>query len=145
MARVLRRRGRLGVTAWAHEPKHDDDQSPEADRIVEQVRGECGLPSEAPVRGAPQEDRLRDRPQLLSFLADAGLHHVDASAHTYRRVFAVDDYLSGWGGLGRYLRWRAGEERWQGYTNRAATRLRQRFGNTIISVKQAWVATGLAS
>jgi SAM-dependent methyltransferase len=144
MVRVLRPGGRVGVTAWAPDPAHADSQGREADEIVAGVRDACGLPSETPVHGAPWEEQLRDRKQLVAYLANAGLLHVDATAHTYRRVFAIDDYLSGWGGLGRYLRWQAGDERWHDFSDRAAAELRQRFGSTIVSVKRAWVATGSA-
>jgi SAM-dependent methyltransferase len=144
MVRVLRPAGRLGVTAWGPDPTDAEDQGSEADGIVASVRARCGLPSETPVKGAPWEERLRSRAQLCDALTGAGLTEVQARLHIYRRVFAVDDYLSSWGGLGRYLRQKAGEDRWRDFCDRAAASLRERFGHTIGSVKQAWVATGKA-
>ena len=144
MVRVLRRGGRLGVSAWGPDPIPSRDQGSEADTIVASVREACGLPSEAPVKGAPWEQQLRSRAQLCDALTRAGLRQTNAQLQTYQRTFSIDDYLSGWGGLGRYLRWQAGEGPWRDFTDRAATTLRERFGNTIISVKQAWVATGTA-
>jgi hypothetical protein len=44
--------------------------------------------------------------------------------------------------LGRYLRWEFGDERWHEFSDRAAAKLRQPFDGSIISVTQAWVATG---
>jgi hypothetical protein len=139
---VLRPGGCLGLTAWAPDPHHPDDQRAAADDIVASVRNECGLPSRAPVQGAPWEEQLRNRAELAGFLTRVGLLDIDVRAHTYRQAFAVDDYLSGWGGLGRYLRWEFGDERWHEFSDRAAAKLRQPFDDSIISVTQAWVATG---
>jgi SAM-dependent methyltransferase len=145
MVRVLRPGGRLGVTAWAPDPADPEDQGSEADDIIACVRSSCGLPSRAPVLGAPWEEQLRSRTQLREALTRAGLVGIDAQLHAYRRTFLIEDYLSGWGGLGRYLRWRAGDQPWREFTDQAAASLRDRFGTTVTSVKQAWVATGLKS
>jgi hypothetical protein len=75
-------------------------------------------------------------------LATAGLGDVTADLRTYRHVFAVGEYVSGWGGLSRYLRAEAGEERWRNFADRAAAALRECFGTTITSVKRVWIATG---
>jgi ubiquinone/menaquinone biosynthesis C-methylase UbiE len=145
MVRVLRPGGRLGVTAWGPTvPAHEDNQEPEADRVVAAVRDQCGLASQAPVQGAPFEEALRNRERLCGALRAAALVVVEAQLHTYRRTCAIDDYLSGWGGLGRYLRQEAGEQRWQDFCQRAADALRNKFGASILSAKQAWVATGTA-
>jgi SAM-dependent methyltransferase len=143
MVRVLRPGGRLGVTAWATDPADSENQGSEADEIIAGVRSSCRLPSRAPVLSAPWEERLQSRTQLCDALARAGLVNVDVQLRTYRRVFPIEDYLSGWGGLGRYLRWQAGDQQWHDFSNRAAASLRNRFGSTVTSVKQAWVATGL--
>src|SRR5262249_33978620 len=117
----------------------------EADDIIAAVRSSCGLPSRAPMKGAPWEDKLRSRTQLHDALTRAGLDCIDTRLHTYSRTFPILDYLSGWGGLGRYLRWRAGDQLWRQFTDQAAARLRDRFGTMVTSVNQAWVATGLKS
>jgi SAM-dependent methyltransferase len=145
MVRVLRPSGRLGVTAWAPDPADPDDQGSEADEIVASVRASCGLPARAPAVGARWEERLRNQTQLCGALTRAGLDSIDAQLHTYRRIFPIEDYLSGWGGLGRYHRWLAGEQLWREFTDQAAARLRDRFGTTVTSVNQARVATGLKS
>jgi SAM-dependent methyltransferase len=145
MVRVLRPGGRLGVTAWAPDPADPEDQGSEADDIIAAVRSSCGLPSRAPVQGARWEEQLRSRTRLCDALTRAGLDGVDAQLHTYRRTFPIEDYLSGWGGLGRYLRWQAGDQAWREFTDQAAARLRDRFGATVTSINQAWVATGLKS
>jgi SAM-dependent methyltransferase len=145
MVRVLRPAGRVGVTAWAPDPKHADDQAAAADDIVASARETCALPSQAPIKGAPWEEQLQDRAALEGLLSRAGLLDIDVRGHTYRRLFAVDDYLCGWGGLGRYLRWELGDERWHEFSDLAAARLRRRFGDSVITVTRAWVATGKAA
>ena len=142
MVRVLRLGGRLGVTAWGPDPEHGEDQSRAADRLVASVREGCELSSEAPAKGAPWEEALRDQQQLRDALAGARLVQVDARLHTYRHTFPIEHFLSGWGGLGRYLRQESGEQRWQAFTDAAAKKLRERFGDTVVSVKRAWVVTG---
>jgi SAM-dependent methyltransferase len=143
IVRVLDPGGRLGATAWAPDST-DDDEGNEADRIVASARAACGLASEAPVKGAPWEEALRSRARLTGALGGAGLVHVEARLSTYRTVFTIDDYLVGWGGLGRYLRWHAGNDRWRSFTDQAAVTLRARFGDTIVVERQMWVATGAA-
>jgi hypothetical protein len=83
--------------------------------------------------------------ELRDALTRAGLVGIDAQLHAYRRTFLIEDYLCGWGGLGRYLRWLAGDQPWREFTDQAAASLRDRFGTTVTSIKQAWVATGLKS
>jgi SAM-dependent methyltransferase len=144
LARVLRRRGRLGATAWGPSPADAEEQGTEADAIVGSVRQACGLPGEAPVKGAPWEEVLRDGDELHRAFGRAGLHDVALTLRTYRHRFRVDEYVSGWGGLGRYLRSEAGEQRWRAFSDQAAAALHDRLGNGIVSVKQAWVATGTA-
>ena len=96
------------------------------------------------MKGAPWEEALRDGDELRRALGRAGLQDVELNLDTYRHPFRVDEYVSGWGGLGRYLRWEAGEQRWRAFSDQAAAALHKRLGDEIVSVKQAWVATGTA-
>ncbi len=144
MVRTLRPGGRLGFTAWGPDPEDADDQSATADAIIASVRDDCGLPGTAPAQGAPFEAALRGRAGVIDALAGAGCRAADARLCRYRHCFSADDYASGWGGLGRYLRAEAGERRWQDFTRRAAAALGERLGETITTVKQAWVAVGVA-
>ena len=139
--RVLHPGGRLGATAWGPAFSADDDQGDEADRIVASVRDGCGLTSEAPVQGAPWEELLRSKAQMSRLLSSAGFGGIEPRLIADRATFTVEDYVVGWGGLGRYLRWHAGTERWRDYTERAASALRARFGPSFVVVKQMWVVT----
>jgi len=144
LARVLRRGGRLGATAWGPGGADAEDQGTEADAIVGSVREACGLPGETPVDGAPWEEVLRDADELRRALGRAGLHDVELALRTYRHRFRIDEYVSGWGGLGRYLRSEVGEQRWRAFSDQAAAALHERLGDEVRSVKQAWAATGTA-
>ncbi len=144
LARVLRRGGRLGVTTWGPAPADAEEQATEADAIVGSLREVCGLPGETPVKGAPWEEVLRDGDELRRALSRAGLHEVELALRTYRHRFGVDEYVSGWGGLARYLRSEVGEPGWRAFSDQAAAALRDRLGDEVRSVKRAWVATGTA-
>jgi len=145
LVRVLRPGARLAMTAWGPDLT-DDEQGAEAYAVVTSVRESCGLPGETPVKGAPSEEQLRSRDNLQRLLADAGLHNLQLELHTYRYTRGVDEYLAGWGwgGLGRYLRWDAGKQRWDDFIDRAGAALRDEVGETVASVNQAWTATGTA-
>ena len=143
MARVLVRGGRLGATAWGpSEPLAPDDQGQQADEVVAAVRDECGLPARAPEAAAPWEAELRDPERLCDLLTSAGLVEVAVNLHSYRRTMSIADFLAGWGCQGRYLRHVAGEQRWRDFVDLAAARLRDRFGNSVLSVMNLWVITG---
>jgi SAM-dependent methyltransferase len=143
MVRVLRRRGRLACTAWAPEvPAGPDNQQAEAHEIVASVRAQMGLDL-TPLRDAvPWEGWFGEREHLEATLVAAGLVETSLRLQTYRWNYGVDEFLSGWGSQGRYLRCQAGESRWQEFVGRARTELQGRFGDTIGSVNQAWIAVG---
>jgi SAM-dependent methyltransferase len=144
MVRVLRPGGRLGVTARAPDPANNEDQSAEAEQIVAAVRERHDLVSRPRVDAVPWEELLRNRSKLAEALSGAHVVNLNLERRTYRHVFPVTDYLSGWGSLGRYLRWHVGVQRWNAFVGEAEQRLRDRFGETIISLKQVWIATGAA-
>jgi SAM-dependent methyltransferase len=142
IARVLRPGARLGATAFAPATDHLDDQGAEADAIVASVRESCGLTAKPTDSAVPWEDLLRSRSEIQAALGGAGLVQIDDQVHTYRREFSVRDYLSGWGSLGRYLRWSAGEDAWQTFTAEATRQLGERYGERIVSVTDVRIATG---
>lgn len=71
-----------------------------------------------------------------------GLQQVEATLHDYSRTFTAEAYLSGWGGLYRYLRSETGEERWREFCDSAARKIRDRLGDALVSVKRVWIAIG---
>lgn len=144
LVQVLAPGGRLGASAWAPERGDPDDEGDAAYEILGAVREEYGLtatPAEDPV---PWEALLRSGSDLSSVLERAGLVGIEIQARPYRQVFTVEEYLSGWGGQGRFLRWHFGEERWREVSAEAARRLESRFGGRIVTVKDVWLATGNA-
>jgi SAM-dependent methyltransferase len=143
LARALRPGARLGMTTWGPDAADADDRGAVADAIVAGVRESCGLPSEAPGPGARWEQRLRDGEEVRRALGAAGLHDVRLELHRYRHRFGVEEYASGWGGLARYLRSVAGEERWRAFSRLAVAALRERLGDGVVTVRAAWVATGV--
>jgi SAM-dependent methyltransferase len=140
MARLLRSKGRLGLTAWAPNPEANEDPSLAADAVVASVRIACGMESEAPIKGAPWEDELRNKRRLSERLSDASLTPPTIELRTYRHTFSTADYVSGWAGLGRYLRFKYGEQRWHDFSTRADAELRKRLGDSVVSVKRVWIA-----
>ena len=145
VVRVLRVGGRLGCTAWATEPDAPDNDRAEANQIIDAVRDELGLDTKPPASAAPWEDHLRDEGHLGDALARAGLTDVRVNVHTYRWTFTVDDFLSGWGSVSRYVRHRAGEERWHTYVTKTTVALREEFEDGIRVVNNAWIASGTRS
>ena len=73
---------------------------------------------------------------------DRGFVEVRARLHVYRRTFTVDEFLSGWGSLGRYLRHALGERSHEEYRARTASELRDLFAETIAVLKAVWPAIG---
>jgi hypothetical protein len=57
---------------------------------------------------------------------------------------AVDEYFAGrdWRPRSRYLRQQADSRLWQEIQDRGASEIRKRFGDTIRSTGQFWVAVG---
>jgi hypothetical protein len=78
----------------------------------------------------PFEEHLTSKNTLVAALGEAGLVDLDARTRRYHCTVAVDDYLSGWGGLCRHLRYTIGERRWSGFVQDAAEALRDRFGHS---------------
>ena len=142
MVRVLRAGGRLGCSAWAPEPDAPDNDRAEANQIVDSIRDQLGLDAKPTADAAPWEDHFREEGHLEDALTRAGLTDVRVDEHTYRWTFTVDDFLSGWGSVSRYIRHRAGEQGWHAYVTKTAAALRRRFDDGIRVVNNAWIASG---
>jgi ubiquinone/menaquinone biosynthesis C-methylase UbiE len=143
--RVLRGRGRFGCTAWGPDaPGEDESDWTKADQIFESLAVVHGIdvtPSTPPV---PSEEPLRDKGTLEAALSGAGLADLDVQPHTYHWTVSIEEYFVGraWRPRARYMRQQADDRVWRGIHDRAAAELRSRFGNTICSVGQLWVAVG---
>jgi ubiquinone/menaquinone biosynthesis C-methylase UbiE len=143
LARVIRPGGRFGATAWAHQlPAGPGNERPEADEIVASVRQALDLDMAPPANCAvPWEDELSSSSRLEAAITGAGLVPVMLDLHRYDRSSSIEEFLSGWGSQGRYIRYVAGESRWAEFVARSASALRDRFGETILCANEAWVVT----
>ena len=142
VVRVLRRGGRFGCTAWAPESAGGpDNQLPDANAIAARVRAGCGLDVSVPSDAVPWEVWFQDPDHLRTALTDAGLIQAEIERRTYHSKYNVDEFLSGWGAHGRYLRAYAGETRWADFVGRAGVGLRDRFGDRIAARNDAWIAS----
>jgi SAM-dependent methyltransferase len=142
--RVMKNHGRLGCTAWAPPvPGGPDNDLPEADSIVASVRQRQGFEVSPPaVDAVPFEEYLRRKEPLLAALSEAGLGDLSASSRRYRRVFPVDEFLSGWGSRSRHLRHVVGERRWSVFVQHSSDALHDRFGTAVSCVHDVWIVTG---
>jgi SAM-dependent methyltransferase len=143
IARVLRPGGRFACTAWAAaEPDGPGNERAEADQIVDTVRNELGLNATPPAEAAPWEEWLKDPDRLHALFADAGFGPVHVTKHRSPWTLTIDEFMSGWGSRGRYLRATAGERRWRQYVEQASASLRDRFDDHIDITNVAWIALG---
>jgi ubiquinone/menaquinone biosynthesis C-methylase UbiE len=143
--RVLRGRGRFGCTAWGPDaPAEGESDWAQADEIFESLAVAQGIDVTPPMPPVPSEDRLRPRENLDAALRGAGLADVDIQLHGYHWRGSIDEYFIGreWRPRARYMRQQADSQVWQDIQDRAASELRSRFGETIRSVGQLWVAVG---
>jgi hypothetical protein len=120
-----------------------ENDAPEADAIVAAVRQRCGLDVPPPAGSAvPFEEELMPKGRLPEILTAAGIGDLRVTSRRYRHVFEIEEYLSGWGSRGRHLRHVVGDARWSEFVETAASTLRDRFGETISGIDEAWLVTG---
>jgi ubiquinone/menaquinone biosynthesis C-methylase UbiE len=143
--RVLRSGGRLGCTAWGPDaPAEGDSDWAKADEIFESFAAACGIDVTPPTPPVPSEEKIRPRGNLGAALRGAGLVDVEVEPHIYHWTSSIEEYFVGrdWRPRARYMRQQADSRLWQEIQDRAASELRDRFGETIRSVGQLWVAIG---
>jgi SAM-dependent methyltransferase len=141
--RALRRRGRFGCTAWGPDaPAEGESDWAKADRIFESIAVAHGIDVTPPTPPVPSEDKLRPRGNLEAALQGAGFTDVDVELRTYRWSSSIEQYFVGrdWRPRARYMRQQADDRLWQEIQDQAAAELRNRFGETIRSIGQLWVA-----
>jgi len=143
--RVLRSPGRFGCTAWGPDaPAEGESDWAKADEIFESLAVAHGIDVTPPTPPVPSEEELRPRENLEGALRRAGLIDVDIEPRTYHWSSSIDQYFVGreWRPRARYMRQQADDGAWRDIQDRAAAELRSRFGETIRSVGQLWVAVG---
>ena len=138
--RVLRRGGRLAVSAWADRP--DALQETWSEIIESVVPREMIEPAWAAV--APGHDRFSRREAIETTLIDAGLHHVRSETKEYRFEYSLDDWLAGqeaWT-TGRFVRGMLDPDEWEAFRVRARTVFHERFSDPLNDFKLAHLAVG---
>ncbi|MGH2740723.1 MAG: class I SAM-dependent methyltransferase, partial [Actinomycetota bacterium] len=90
MVRVLRRGGRLGLTAWV---VAEDEFGRVWREQAEAVVGK-DLYQDAVARALPSERRVSDPDRMTEALRGAGLRDVDIQRRDYRFEMTVDEYLA---------------------------------------------------
>ncbi|HYU39654.1 MAG TPA: methyltransferase domain-containing protein [Acidimicrobiia bacterium] len=143
--RVLRPGGRFGCSAWGPDaPAEGESDWVKADEIFESLAVAQGIDVTPPTPPVPSEEKIRPRGNLEAVLRGAGLVDVEVQPHIYHWTSSIEGYLVGrdWRPRARYMRQQADDRAWRDIQDRAAAELRGRFGETIRSVGQLWVAVG---
>lgn len=146
LVRVLRPRGRLGVTAWPEDRDEPESDGKEAGALVQSALDDAGLAAEPPAaeRAAQGEEWLKDAGNLRAVLSSAGLAELVLEERRYPQRLSPGDFYGWqvWGGRGRYLRWISDDDVWQRFERDARTALERRFPDGIRSVSTARLAVG---
>jgi ubiquinone/menaquinone biosynthesis C-methylase UbiE len=125
MLRVLRPRGRLGVTTWGA----GEDEFRRAWRETAEEFTGRDLLRDAVRKAAPWETHFSDPDRLAGTLRDVGLREVDVQERDYRIATTIESYLRAReaSALGRFLRTTLGEALWKRFRLRVADEFRKRF------------------
>ena len=141
MIRVLRRGGRLALTAWA---AHNEDEFSKAWReLTEGALGQEMLDDVAK-QAAPGRSRFSDRKLFEETLRDAGLHPVRIEVREYQVQLPRDDWLAAEAvtSTGRFLRQMLGEEGWKSFMDRARAVFAERFPEQLNDFRDVLLAMG---
>jgi SAM-dependent methyltransferase len=146
LMRVLRPRGRLGVTAWPEDRDEPESDGREAGAIFESSLEDAGLAIEPAAAEKPDTgaEWLKKEANLRAVLQEAGLAELVVEEHRYPQRLAAADYYGWrvWGGRGRYLRWITGDRTWQRFERAALDTLERRFPDGVRSITTARLAVG---
>jgi ubiquinone/menaquinone biosynthesis C-methylase UbiE len=140
MMRVLRREGRIGLTAWADT---EDDLARTWLQLVEAVVPRPVLQAAMDER-LPWRERFRHREPLEEALLDAGVRHVRTEVRRYRFRYALDEYVEGmstWA-TGRFVRSMLGEAAFGEFLQRAKAVFAERFADPVNDFREVLFATG---
>ena len=140
MVRVLRPRGRLGVTAWG-------PGQTESMRVWKEVAGtfvSLEWLEQASRDHLPWEEWFKDETHLQRALEEASLSGVEVRRREYRVTISLTEYLAlrEAGIEGRLLRQALRPERWDTFRQRALAVFRSRFTEPIEYSRQILLACG---
>jgi ubiquinone/menaquinone biosynthesis C-methylase UbiE len=139
ISRVLRRDGRLAVSAWAD--GMDDLQRTWTELLQTVVQQE--LLQDAIGQALPWRDRFSDRERLEEALLGAGFRHVRTELREYRFRYSIEEYVEGLGtwATGRFVREMLGDAGWQRFQARALTTFRENFADPVNDFREVLLAT----
>jgi ubiquinone/menaquinone biosynthesis C-methylase UbiE len=141
MVRVLRRGGRMSLTAWAD---IDDDLTRTWLELVEGVVPREVL-SSAMAEALPWRERFRNREAVQEALTDAGLRTVRTEVRRYRFRYGLDEYVEGLGtwATGRFVRSMLGPAAFESFHERAKRVFAERFADPVNDFREVVFATGV--
>jgi ubiquinone/menaquinone biosynthesis C-methylase UbiE len=141
LVRVLRRGGRLSLTAWADT---DDDLIRTWLELVEGVVPRAVLTA-AMAEALPWRERFRSREALEEALMDAGLRTVRSEVRKYRFRYGLDEYVDGlatWS-TGRFVRSMLGPTAFESFNERAKKVFAERFADPVNDFREVAFVTGV--
>jgi ubiquinone/menaquinone biosynthesis C-methylase UbiE len=141
MVRVLRRGGRMSLTAWADA---DDDLTRTWLDLVEGVVPRAVL-SAAMAEALPWRERFRNREALEEALMDAGLRTIRSEVRRYRFRYTLDEYVDGlatWS-IGRFVRSMLGPAAFESFHERAKRAFAERFADPVNDFREVVFVTGV--
>lgn len=141
MTRVLRRGGRMSLTAWADA---DDDLTRTWLELVEGVVPREVLTA-AMAEALPWRERFRSREALEEALMDAGMRSVRSEVRPYRFRYALDEYVDGlatWS-TGRFVRSMLGDAAFGSFHERAKKVFTERFADPVNDFREVVFVTGV--
>ena len=141
LVRVLRPRGRLGITAWG---SMESDPRKLWREVADSFVGKEALRS-ALARALPWEERFSDAAHLKEALEEAGLANIDIKNLEYPAVMTVADFLSIREAslAARFMEQELDRAQWAQFKQTVASELHARFGDPIEDTREAYLAIGV--
>ncbi len=141
MARVLRPRGTMALSAWAD---GDDELTRTWIELVEQVVPRRILQSSIS-KALPWRERFRDRHALQEAMMEAGLRRVRTEIRRYRFIYRLDEYVEGLGTwtTGRFVRSMLGDTGFRAFLDRAKATFADRFADPLNDFREVAFAIGV--
>jgi ubiquinone/menaquinone biosynthesis C-methylase UbiE len=142
MLRVLKRGGRMAVSAWAQ--GEDQDEFSAAWTEVQEEFAEHEMLVDAHHQAVPWEEYFSDSDRLKDALHEAGLRDIWIERREYRVEMTIEEYVAGReiNSTGRFLRRMLGEEFWPSLQRRAREVFAERFPPRINDFHEALLAVG---